>query len=48
VTIGRQPIGLGVVDGGRRVVVADSNLSAKPRATAGLSRLEAVDLTQVP
>jgi DNA-binding beta-propeller fold protein YncE len=37
VRVGEEPIGLGVVDGGRRVVVADSNLFGKRGATAQLS-----------
>jgi DNA-binding beta-propeller fold protein YncE len=40
VRVGEQPIGLAVVDGGRRVVVADSNLVGKRGAT---SRLTVVD-----
>jgi DNA-binding beta-propeller fold protein YncE len=37
VRVGEQPIGLAVVDGGRRVIVADSNLLGKPGVTAGLT-----------
>jgi DNA-binding beta-propeller fold protein YncE len=35
--VGEQPLGLAVVDGGRRVLVADSNLSYSRRARSGVS-----------
>ncbi len=35
--VGEQPLGLAVVDGGRRVLVADSNLSNSRRARSGVS-----------
>lgn len=41
VGVGAQPIGLGVVDGGRRVIVADSNLLGQFGATARLTVVDA-------
>jgi DNA-binding beta-propeller fold protein YncE len=41
VRVGEQPLGLGVVDGGRRVVVADSNLGGKRGVPARLSVVDA-------
>jgi DNA-binding beta-propeller fold protein YncE len=41
VAVGEQPIGVSVVDGGRRVIVADSNLLAKRGAGARLTVVDA-------
>jgi DNA-binding beta-propeller fold protein YncE len=39
--VGEQPLGVAVVDGGRRVLVADSNLSNSRRARSGVSVVDA-------
>ena len=38
--VGAQPLGVGVTDAGRKVLVADSNLSHSPKARSGVSVID--------